>query len=298
MKMIQRQPLAEVFGFSWDDLSDEASRHRRLRLCPFNNRVPNCTKDRARDPLGVCSIFYEHSADTQAVITCPIRFRENWLIAENAAMFFFPPGAAWTSLSEVRLNDRHGRSAGNIDLVLVAYDASGRVVDFGALEVQAVYISGNVRRPFETYLADPEGWSAVDWSHLADYYPRPDFLSSSRKRLVPQMLFKGGIMKTWGKKQAVAVQSTFFDTLPALPEAPPEEADIAWFVYDLVPDGSRLRLVLQRTVYTAFWPALSSIITPEAGDLDAFMNVLQQKLDDVQGSHAPDAPTLTDLDAV
>jgi len=34
-------------------------------------------------------------------------------------------------------------------VVLVAYDDAGKVVDFGALEIQAVYISGNVREPFE-----------------------------------------------------------------------------------------------------------------------------------------------------
>jgi len=42
-----------------------------------------------------------------------------------------------------------GRSAGNIDVVLVSYDNDGKVLDFGALEIQAVYISGNVRDPFE-----------------------------------------------------------------------------------------------------------------------------------------------------
>ena len=39
-----RQPLAEVFGFPIDNQSPQAQRHRRLKLCPFNNRVPNCTK--------------------------------------------------------------------------------------------------------------------------------------------------------------------------------------------------------------------------------------------------------------
>ena len=58
-------------------------------------------------------------------------------------------------LTEVRLDDKNGKSAGNIDLVLVAYDSNGRILDFGALEVQAVYISRNVRKPFEHYMQDP-----------------------------------------------------------------------------------------------------------------------------------------------
>src|SRR5262245_42168914 len=108
------QPLAEVFGFPIDNVSSKAERYRRNRLCLFNNRVANCTKDKANDPLGVCSVF--ESSGSHA-ITCPIRFREDWLIAEDAAAFFFGSQTTWTSLSEVRLNDQQGQSAGNIDLV-------------------------------------------------------------------------------------------------------------------------------------------------------------------------------------
>jgi hypothetical protein len=94
--------------------------------------------------------------DGAPAITCPIRFREDWLITDDAASFFFKEGIAWSSLTEVRLNDAHGKSAGNIDVVLVAYDDNSKVLDFGALEIQAVYISGNVRDPFEYYMKDPK----------------------------------------------------------------------------------------------------------------------------------------------
>ena len=110
-----RQPLVEVFGFLVGDKSSEADRYRQDRLCPYHNVVPSCTKDKAENPLGVCSIYYGEIP----TIICPIRFRQGWIIASNAARFFFPEGANWTSLSEVRLKDRDGKSAGNIDLVLV-----------------------------------------------------------------------------------------------------------------------------------------------------------------------------------
>ncbi len=127
-------PLAEVFGFPVDNLSAEAERYRNNRLCPYHNKVPSCTKNKANDPLGVCSIF-----DREAVaITCPIRFRQDWIIIEDAARFFFPPNTSWTSLQEIRLNDAHGQSAGNIDFVLVSYDDRGQITDFGSLEVLAV----------------------------------------------------------------------------------------------------------------------------------------------------------------
>ena len=83
------QPLAEVFGHLVTDTSDRANRYRNQRLCPFNNKVPNCTKDKAKSPLGVCSIQH----DGRPAITCPVRFREDWLITDDAASFSTPvPG--------------------------------------------------------------------------------------------------------------------------------------------------------------------------------------------------------------
>jgi hypothetical protein len=165
--------------------------------------VPSCTKDKANNPLGVCSI---NDGDSVA-ITCPIRFREDWTIVEDAARFFFAPDTSWTSLQEIRLNDAEGNSAGNIDFVLVAYDDRGRVTNFGALEVQAVYISGNVRRPFEHYMADRAGRKSMVWTLTR---VRPDYLSSSRKRLVPQMFYKGRILQAWGKKSVVVLHEGFY----------------------------------------------------------------------------------------
>jgi hypothetical protein len=170
------QPLAEIFGHLATDHSEKANRYWSHRLCPFNNKVPNCTKDKAKAPLGVCSIYHE----SHPVITCPIRFREDWLITDDAASFFFQNGAAWSSLTEVRLNDSQGKSAGNIDVVLVAYDDKGKIYDFGALEVQAVYISGNVREPFERFIKDTKSRALMDWSKEPNY-PRPDYLSSIEK---------------------------------------------------------------------------------------------------------------------
>ncbi len=273
-----KHPLAEVFGYITTDMSASAERHRKKRLCPFNNKVPNCTKDKAQDPLGVCSVF--HQGDV--VITCPIRFRQDWLIADDAADFFFPPETKWTTLTEVRLKDADGLSAGNIDVVLCAYDDSGKVTGFGALEVQAVYISGNVRNPFEHYMESPSRRCAMDWSQEANY-PRPDYLSSSRKRLAPQLIFKGGILNAWGKKSAVALNKGFFETLPELPQVDKKEADIAWMVYDLKPpsgDGSQYELFREKIVYTRFEAALDQITRSRPGSMEDFINHLQEKVDE------------------
>ena len=278
-------PLAEVFGYPIDNHGREAQLARDGNLCPFHNRVPECTKNSVDKPLGVCSIY---SRD-QVVITCPIRFRENWLVVEDVAQFFFPSESLWTFLTEVRLTDADGRSAGNIDMVLVSYDQAGKVLDFGALEIQSVYISGNVTNPFESYMSDTHNAAAFKWND-SHTYPRPDFLSSSRKRLAPQLTSKGGILNAWGKKIAVALDEPFYATLPSLPEVSPEVAEVAWLIYGLELDTISNRYVLQqkKMVYTMFDASLNRISTSRPGHVSTFEEKLSSKLrDKLQRGNAP-----------
>jgi hypothetical protein len=283
-------PLTEVFGFPTGNMSPDAARYRKFKLCPFNNKVPNCTKDKADNPLGVCSIFHNDGI----AVTCPIRFRQDWLIAEDAASFFFPEGTQWTSLTEVRLNDRHGNVAGNIDVVLVSYDGQGKVTDFGALEIQAVYISGNVRKPFAHYMENPVARANMDWRGETGY-PRADYLSSSRKRLAPQLLYKGGILNAWHKKIAVALDEGFLATLPTLRETDAAHANVAWLVYSLDLDSAKGQYVLKgkRPVYTVFTESLDQITRPDIGEPAEFIGRLQEKLDEKrENGSSPDTKTI------
>jgi hypothetical protein len=178
---------------------------------------------------------------------------------------------------------------------LVSYDDTGKITNFGSVEVQAVYISGNVRAPFEYYLQDPATRYNMDWTGKS-HYPRPDYLSSSRKRLAPQLLFKGGILRAWNKKQAVVIHRSFFNTLPELTRVPSDEADLAWLIYDLNHDA-RLKLYKlskSETIYTKFEPSMLKITTTEPGSVDYFIGYLQSKLDEKLDNNPPDAPTLSD----
>jgi hypothetical protein len=116
-----------------------------------------------------------------------------------------------------------------------------------------------------------------------DNYPRPNYLSSSRKRLAPQLIFKGGIINAWGKKTAVALNKSFFNTLPKLPEVRKEDAEIAWLIYDLKPpksQGEHYELFRERMVYTRFEPALNQITKSRPGKIEDFMRHLQEKVDE------------------
>lgn len=270
------QPLGEVFGFPIENESERAKRYRENKLCPYNNIVSNCTKNSIEFPLGVCSL----NSKGKQVIICPIRFREDWIIISDAANFIFDKKATWTHVGEVRLKDKHGKSAGNIDYVLVSYDEKGRVVDFGSLEVQAVYISGNLTGPFTAYLENQT--PAFSWTQ-AFKYPKPDYLSSSRKRLIPQIIAKGSILNQWNKKQVVALQTSFYNTLPALPEFDKAVSDFAFFLYDLVSntETKALSLKLHRVVYTNFESALEQIAKFEAGSKNSDFTASDFLMEDI-----------------
>ena len=134
----------------------------------------------------------------------------------------------------------------------------------------------------------------MDWRGKANF-PHPDYLSSSRKRLAPQLIFKGGILRSWGKKTAVALNKSFFATLPTLAEVDKKDADIAWMIYDLNVEVGSKRYVLQlhKIVYTKFDAALEQITKSEPGDMNDFVQVLQEKLDEkLENVNPPDAPIL------
>lgn len=267
-----KNPLAEVFGFPTDNMTQDAINHRYGRLCPFHNSSGiNCTKSSATDPIGVCSIY----EGNKVVATCPVRFREDFQIISDAAKFFFP-AQHYIALTEARLKDMHGKSAGNIDIVIASIDENGEILDFGAVEVQAVYITGNVRKVFEKYMENPKINYKMDWP--SKNYPSPDYLSSSRKRLAPQLIYKGSILHKWGKKMAVIVDENFFNQLPKLEDIDQESADIAWMIYGFQKIKGKYILRQKKIKYTRFEDALSKITTPDVGNVNDFVDYLKDRI--------------------
>lgn len=80
---------------------------------------------------------------------------------------------------------------------------------------------------------------------------------------------------------AVALDRAFFSTLPTLPTVPESEAEMAWLIYDLVPDAAGGPFVLRHveTVYTAFAESLMVMTSPSIGEPEVFIRTLQAKLD-------------------
>jgi Restriction endonuclease NotI len=274
-------PLCEVFGYPTDIIDSDIIRQRTAKLCPFGNgRSIHCTKSKAEDPIGVCSII----RNGIITITCPIRFRQKWLIGNHAAAFFFPgiSNPDFRVLTEVKLDDAYGNRVGNIDVVVVRLE-QGKIVDYGALEIQGTYISGNVTKPFRQYMQNQVANAEMTWTNKGA--PRADYLSSSRKRLAPQLRYKGYILNRWGRKLAVVVDRPFFNELRRI--TPFEmlldsaNAEIAWFVYELQRQSPEApyELTLVGTVFSDFAKTLERINTPIVGNEQDFVRKLQTRLE-------------------
>ena len=102
----------------------------------------------------------------------------------------------------------------------------------------------------------------------------------------------------WRKKSAVALDQGFFNTLPKLKEVPKEKAEIAWLIYDLDHEKKKNRYSLARKkiVYTGFDEALNQITRSDAGNVEDFIFLLQEKLDEkLNGGAAPINQTIDAL---
>jgi hypothetical protein len=118
---------------------------------------------------------------------------------------------------------------GKIDYVIAQLGEGDAIVDFAALEVQAVYVSGDSsREPFEHYLR-------TGGNH-ANARRRPDFRSSAQKRLMPQLSLKVPVFRRWGKRFFVAVDASFFAAMPSLRPVEQGNAEITWLVYPFARD--------------------------------------------------------------
>lgn len=290
---------------------------------PFTQQFARCTKDSRTDPLGVCSVY----AGGRPAMTCPVRFTEGGVMLAATAAWAAPllgvsaadlqcvpevrlvPAAALTEAisdllipssdpaaepSDAAAPEIRETSAGNIDYVLASIDVAQpgskvmtdySVDAYAALEVQAVYISGNVSNPFQAYMGGP-AWDGTN-------PPRPDWLSSSRKRLVPQLAWKGSILHAWGKPIAVCVQAAFWNTMPYLSAVTaPTNAhqEVAWVILDLERVGRVFRLAHTMTVYSEFGAALTAATQTPAGSDRLVKQAILSKFIKASTGQKPRAP--------
>ncbi len=247
-----RYGIAEWYGQSFRDL-DLVQRQALARIarndtaepppCPFQHQR-SCNKRG-----GVCSLqrVQWEAPDRMGppmgprVVTCPHRFGEAALVVRWLAEIVGFDPAAMQIAREVPFMQavaNPDRAAGRIDLVLA--QMGDDVLDWYGLETQAVYFSGSgMGSEFARLDQDIQPQPP-----FPDRVRRPDWRSSSAKRLMPQLQIKVPTLRRWGKKLAVAVDRAFFDALGGPSAAPVHdlnEGEVLWLVPMIDAEGQLTR---------------------------------------------------------
>lgn len=244
-----RYGIAEWYGHRLVDLS-LARRQELARTalddegeppaCPFQKGTPPCRKSG-----GVCSIqLYNHdgtgyvsASENAPVVVCPARFEQDGLLISWLGEIVGFPSANIYVAREVPFMESitTNKPAGKIDLV-VARTTQDRLEWYG-LEIQAVYFSGPGMSSEFRALRDEENSSTP--------YPidnrRPDWRSSSAKRLMPQLQVKVPALRRWAAKMAVAVDQPFFEAIGGPSQSFSQDlgdGDIIWLVPRLTLDSA------------------------------------------------------------
>lgn len=211
-------------------------------LCPYASE--RCNKStQGGQPLAVCSII-AHETGSLPVPTCPRRLWEGndvfrW--ADTLAFSYLGPHitARRKEVPFMRHPQKRKKLA-SFDHVLAARDSDGRILDYCAVEVQAVYFSGDeIRTEYLEFIRS--GIVATNRRR------RPDYRSSSVKRLLPQLELKADAIRRWGKRLFVAIDKEFFNTLNLDHfETSIDNADIVWLIYQICGTPNDRQYKLQR----------------------------------------------------
>lgn len=291
----RRYGIAEWYGKDFSRLKREeiralaGARTRQLE-CPFQPTGTKCHK-----AGGVCSFrLYEQTnhqtatpvAEEPLVALCPRRFYESnkvfrWVgeellgTAEPNILSEIP--FLLSSRSDARDADiGHSDVVGRIDMVLVNPDTSGDM-QWCALEMQAVYFSGpamsNDLNRFKEWELDHTPWPTR--------LRRPDYRSSGPKRLMPQLQIKVPTISRWGKKMAVVVDRSFWNSLAPMSQVQHvSNCDIAWFVVDYNESGGTgaYEIVPFGLFLTTLERAVEGLTGGFPTSLAAFENAIRDRL--------------------
>lgn len=299
--------IGEWHGYSLTELTPEERQRfaaeslkpKKQRLpqpCPFQARKDGavCTKDG-----GVCSLrlysYAAHPENGRAVgvpvhgkqggmrATCPYRFHDSlevfkW-VGETILGDPNPRLVGEVGFLEAgaTTDNEGGDDVGRIDMVLVSSKTpEGVPMAWTALEIQAVYFSGNAMKgEFEAF-----NDASVDWVIFPAGRRRPDYRSSGPKRLMPQLQIKVPTLRRWGKKMAVVVDRAFFDSIGEMDNVSDiSNADIAWFIvrFEEVEGSKITRIVRDEVRYTTLERSVEGLTGGKPVALTTFENRISEK---------------------
>lgn len=261
------RPFASLSVADRQTLARAALQQSPPPACPFQPGSPPCGKKG-----GVCSI---RAGSGQPVITCPKRFEAGQLLPRWLGRIAgFQDVYRGTEVPFMR-SPTTGRAAGRIDIV-VARDANAS--EWFGLEVQAVYFSGDgMQKDFELLAASSSTTPPEPTARR-----RPDWRSSSAKRLMPQLVVKAPTLRRWGTKLAVAVDQPFFDAIGGASGQPStdfNDGDIIWLVARIEDDH---QLVEHHWEVLSLEASEKKLLSAETVNRSEFEEALRAKLQRVR----------------
>lgn len=218
---IRAFPIREVFGYPPENKSSEAREARANYRCPFLGK--RCVKESRRldYPFGACSV--RQIQDETAIVICPMRFYEdNQAIIEEVGHRLCGEAARLVRIPEVRV----GRFS--IDWVIACCDTFGTLVDYHGIEVVAVDTTGSLDRYFDAYM------KGGDWQNIKQRYGIN--WANVYKRTLPQLIAKGALLTSYGKKLGIIIQNRLVERLQErfiIPREPEPSANVVFFSYQL-----------------------------------------------------------------
>ncbi len=275
------QPLLSLSPSQRREMASAASgESNTIPPCPFQQSRPTCSKKG-----GVCTLRrYMQSEDGRLgepvgghVIVCPERFEEQrLLILWLAEIVGFAPADAQIAREVPFMQGTNtNKPAGKIDLVVAKTSNDG--VTWHGLEIQAVYFSGRgMQSEFDSLRDD-----AHDTLPFPTANRRPDWRSSSAKRLMPQLQIKAPTLRRWGSKVAVAVDRPFFESVGGPSPHPSRDlndGDIIWLVPEIVGDDGQLRLARWHWEVLTLEASTQKLLAASTIRRDEFERTLLSKL--------------------
>lgn len=291
--MTTRYGIAEWYGLPFLDLPPVARNHLAKKALQEEADVPACPFQKNRPPCrkkgGICSIRrYSQDKDGRInspvgdpVIVCPARFEQKQFLVRWLAEIVGFPQTDGMVAREVPF--MHGTStnkpAGKIDLVVARLQ--NREIKWYGLEIQAVYFSGpGMQSEFEV-LREDSGLKPP----FPDAIRRPDWRSSSAKRLMPQLQIKVPTLRRWGSKLAVSVDRPFFESVGGSSPNPSHDlndGDIIWLVPELSQiEGEYFQLSRGQWEVLTLEDTSQKLLAAETIRREAFEEDLRAKLESI-----------------
>jgi hypothetical protein len=289
VKMEKKELVRYGIGEWYGNLFKQISSAERVRLseirnlksepCPHRKDIELCNKNG-----GVCTLAAYKLADDKTgimdiqnsglVTLCPNRFWQNHTIfkAIGKELLNDEKPILIKEVNFLQRIDFEGNLSrefvGKIDLILTKNDHQNKILNWCAIELQAVYFSGMAMGPeFNEIRKQP---------HIIPYpkkIRRPDFRSSGPKRLMPQLEIKVPTLRRWGKKIAIVIDKPFFESIAKMKTVDSlSNADIAWFVVDY--SGPNNSLNIYKTAYTTLESSIEGLTAGRPISITAFEDIL------------------------